>query len=63
VNAFFAFALASVVILHWRVRREWLEILFLVAGALALAIVDFRFRHFPTSLMALFSFLGLGSFE
>jgi PAP2 superfamily len=62
VDAFFAFALASVVILHLRVRCEGLEIFFLVTGALLLAVVDFRFRHYPPYLMAGFSFLGLSSF-
>jgi PAP2 superfamily protein len=61
VSAFFSLALASVAILHFRVRPQWTDAL-LVLGCTALfAVVDLAARHFPHRIMAWFSFFGLGS--
>jgi PAP2 superfamily len=61
-DAFFALALASVVILHQRIRPSWLDLACSAAGAIALGIVDFHFLHYPSRILAWFSFLGLSSF-
>jgi PAP2 superfamily protein len=61
-DAFFGLALASVVILHQRIRPSWLDLACSAAGAIALGIVDFHFLHYPARIMAWFSFLGLSSF-
>jgi hypothetical protein len=61
VDSFFAFALASVLILHFRVRRAWLDVLLVVAFTLLFATVDFRFLHFAPTPMAWFSFAGVSS--
>jgi hypothetical protein len=62
VDSFFAFALASVFILHMRIRPNWRDAGMVVAGLVALAFVDFQFMHFPQKPMAWLSFLGLSSF-
>jgi len=61
-DAFFSLALASVAILHQRVRPSWLDAAWMAAGTIALGIIDFRFLHYPHKVMAWFSFLGLSSF-
>lgn len=61
-DAFFALALASVVILHQRIRPSWLDAAWTGAGTAALGVVDFHFLHYPPKIMAWFSFLGLSSF-
>jgi len=62
VDAFFGFALASVVIIHFRVRPRWLDVGLVAAGTVVLAVVDFRILRYPPKVMAWFSFLGLSSF-
>jgi hypothetical protein len=61
VSAFFGFALASVLIIHFRVRPSWQDALLVLAGTLLLAAVDFRLLHFKQAVMAWFSFAGLSS--
>jgi hypothetical protein len=61
-DAFFSLALASVVILHQRIRPSWADAAWMAAGTAALGIVDFHFLHYPPKVMAWFSFLGLSSF-
>jgi hypothetical protein len=61
-DAFFGLALASVVILHQRIRPSWLDAAWIAAGTAALGTVDFYFLHYPPKVMAWFSFLGLSSF-
>lgn len=61
VDSFFAFALASVLILQFRVRRSWFNALFVLALTLLFATVDFRFLHFAPNLMAWLSFAGISS--
>jgi hypothetical protein len=61
VSAFFSIALASVVILHLRVRFSWKDALLVLCGTAAFALVDFALLHYPHRLMAWFSFAGLSS--
>jgi hypothetical protein len=61
VDSFFAFALASVLILQFRVRAAWFDVLFVLAFTLLLAAVDFRFLYFVPKVMAWFSFAGVSS--
>jgi len=61
VSAFFGIALASVLIIHFRVRPSWQDALLVLAGTLLLAAVDFRVLHFKPAIMAWFSFAGLSS--
>lgn len=61
VSAFFGLALASVLIIHFRVRPSWQDALLVFAGTLLLAAVDFRVLHFKPAIMAWFSFAGLSS--
>ena len=62
VDSFFAFALASVFLLHLRIRPKWSDASLVFAGLLFFAFLDFKLLHFPPSLMAWLSFLGLASF-
>jgi hypothetical protein len=59
VDSFFAFALASVLILHFRVRPAWFDVLLVLAFMLLFATVDFRILHFAPKVMAWFSFAGV----
>ena len=61
VSAFFGIALASVLIIHFRVRPSWQDALLVLAGTLLLAAVDFRVLHFKPAIMAWFSFAGMSS--
>lgn len=62
IDSFFAFALASVFILHMRIRPHWQDAAIVAISLIVLAFVDFQILHFPQKLMAWFSFLGLSSF-
>jgi hypothetical protein len=62
VDSFFAFALASIFILHMRIRPKWQDAAMVAGALLVLVFVDFRLLHFPQKLMAWLSFLGLSSF-
>jgi hypothetical protein len=61
VSAFFGLALASVIIIHLRIRPSWQDALLVLAGTFLLAAVDFRVLHFKPAIMAWFSFAGLSS--
>jgi hypothetical protein len=61
VSAFFGIALASVIIIHFRVRPSWQDALLVFGGTFFLASVDFRFLHFKPAIMAWPSFAGLTS--
>jgi hypothetical protein len=61
VDSFFAFALASALILQFRVRPSWIDVLLVIAFALLFAAVDFRFLHFAPAVMAWLSFAGVSS--
>jgi hypothetical protein len=62
VDAFFAFALASVLIIHLRLRPKWTDALLVLALTIVLGAVDFRLLHYAPELMAWLSFAGLSSF-
>ena len=62
VDAFFGLALASVIIIHLRLRPRWTDVVMIAAGAALLGLVDFGLLHYPPRIMAWFSFLGLSSF-
>jgi hypothetical protein len=61
VSAFFGFALASVLLIHFRLRPDWQDALLVIAGTLLLAVVDFHALHFKPAIMAWFSLAGLSS--
>jgi hypothetical protein len=61
VSAFFGLALASVLIIHFRIRPSWQDALLVLAVTLLLATVDFRVLHFKPAIMAWFSFAGMSS--
>jgi PAP2 superfamily len=60
-GAFIAMALASVIIVHLRLRPAWLDALLILAGTLVLGAIDFRVLHFRHAIMAWLSFAGLSS--
>ncbi len=60
-GAFIAMALASVIIVHLRLRPAWLDAALIVAGTLLLGAIDFRVLHFRHAMMAWLSFAGLSS--
>jgi hypothetical protein len=62
VDAFFAIALASVLIIHLRVRPKWSDALLVLAVTTILGVVDFRLLHYAPKPMAWLSFVGLSSF-
>ena len=61
VSAFFGIALASVIIIHLRIRPSWQDVLWVLGGTSLLASVDFSFLHFKPAMMAWLSFAGLTS--
>ena len=61
-DSFFAFALASVLILHFRVRPKWQDAVLVLAITLALATIDFKALHYAPRLVAWLSFAGIASF-
>lgn len=60
-DAFFAFALASVVILHLRVRPTLQDIAMLAGSTVFFAFVDFRLLHYAPKFVAWLSFAGMSS--
>jgi hypothetical protein len=61
IDAFFALALGSIVILHFRVFPKWRDALLVAGGTLAMALMCFRLLHFSHAVMPWFSFAGLSS--
>jgi PAP2 superfamily protein len=61
LSAFFALALASVIIIHFRVRPSWQDALLVLALSALIAVVDFRLLHFKPWIMDWFAFPGLFS--
>jgi hypothetical protein len=61
VSPFFALALASVILIHLRLRPSWQDAAFIAAGALLFAGLDLRVLHFKPAIMAWTSFAGLSS--
>lgn len=61
VSAFFSLALASVIVLHLRVRPNWQDALLILAGVAVLGLVDFGVFKYSRAIMAWLSFAGLTS--
>ncbi len=62
IDAFFALALASVLILHFRVRPDWFDAVIVSTIGALLGFIDFRILHYVPRVMAWFAFFGLASF-
>src|SRR5260370_18577305 len=60
-SAFIAFALASVIIIHLRLRPAWLDAVLILAGTFFLGAIDYRLLHFRPAIMPWLSFAGLSS--
>src|SRR5271163_890318 len=61
LSLFFGVTLASVVLIHFRVRPSWQDALWVLGGAVLFAVIDFGFLHFMLSLGGITSFLGISS--
>jgi hypothetical protein len=61
LSIFFGFTLASVALIHFRVRPSWQDALCVLGGTVLFAAVDFDFLHFVPSLAGLTSYLGISS--
>ncbi len=61
-NAYLSLALFSALIVLGMIRRSWLDLLWVVAGGLLLAVLDYRIMGFRVMWMAGFSFAGLAAF-
>jgi hypothetical protein len=61
-NPYLSLALFSALIVLGMIRRSWLDLLWVLAGGLLLAFLDYRVMGFPPMWMAGFSFAGLGAF-
>jgi hypothetical protein len=61
LSLFFGVTLASVVLIHFRVRPSWQDALFVIGGAGLFTAIDFGFLHFTPSLAGIASFLGISS--
>ena len=60
-NAFLSLALGSAVIVLAILRRSWFDLLWVLTGALILAVLDYRIMDFKPLFMAGFSFAGLSA--
>jgi hypothetical protein len=58
---FFAWMLASIVIIHLRVRPDWRDAVGIALAAGMFALVDLVFLHYPFYVIASISFVGMGS--
>lgn len=61
LSLFFGVTLASVVLIHFRVRPSWPDALCVLGGAIAFTVVDFGLLHFRPSLAGITSYLGISS--
>jgi PAP2 superfamily protein len=61
VNAYLSLALGSALIVLAILRRSWFDVLWVVTGALVLAVLDLRVMDYKPFFMAGFSFVGLSS--
>src|SRR5580658_2526551 len=61
LSLFFGVTLASVVLIHFRVRPSWQDALCVIGGAGLFTIIDFGFLHFAPSLAGIASYLGISS--
>jgi len=60
-NAYLSLALGSALIVLAILRRSWFDLLWVVAGALVLAALDYRVMEYKPFFMAGFSFVGLSA--
>ena len=60
-GAFFAFALAGVMIIHLRVCPAWVDALLILAGTIVLGAVNYGILHYSHAVMAWLSFAGFSS--
>jgi len=61
VSAYLSLAMASALIVLEMIRRSWLDLLWVLAGGLFLAVLDYRVMGFRPMFMAGFSFIGLSA--
>jgi len=61
-STYLSLALFSALIVLGMIRRSWLDLLWVLAGGLLLAVLDYRVVGFRPMLMANFSFAGLAAF-
>jgi hypothetical protein len=61
LSIFFGVTLASVVLIHFRVRPSWQDAVFVLGGAIVFTAIDFGLLHFRPSLAGIVSFLGISS--
>jgi hypothetical protein len=61
LSLFFGMTLASVVLIHFRVRASWQDALCVLSGAILFTVIDFGLLHFRPSLAGIASFLGISS--
>jgi len=61
LSLFFGVTLASVVLIHFRVRPSWQDALSVIGAAALFTLIDFGFLHFKPSLAGIASFLGISS--
>src|SRR5271168_2573231 len=61
LSIFFGVTLASVVLIHFRVRPSWQDALCVLGSAAVFAFVDFGVLHFRPSLPGIISYFGISS--
>ena len=61
VSAYLSLALASALIVLAMIRRSWFDLLWVAAGGMLLAVIDYKVMHFQPMFMAGFSFAGLSA--
>jgi hypothetical protein len=62
-SAYLSLALFSALIVLQMLRRSWLDLLWVLAGALTLAMLDYHVMGFKPMIMAGFSFVGMAAFS
>jgi len=62
MGPFFSFMLASFVVIHLRLRPQWVDAGWIVLIAVLLAAMDFHLFHYPPGVMPFVSLSGLSSF-
>ncbi len=61
LSLFFGVTLASVALIHFRVRPSWMDALCVLGGILFFTAIDFGWLHFRPSLAGIVSYLGISS--
>lgn len=60
-NAYLSLALGSALIVLFVLRRSWFDVLYVIPGALLLALVDYRVMGYKPFFMAGFAFAGMSA--